>query len=80
MTTGEKQVKAASVHQGHRARMKERLRQEGLGSFADHQVLELLLFYAIPQRDTNELAHRLLRHRPKRLRSPHGRWQEKAPF
>ena len=62
MTTGEKQVKAASVHQGHRARMKERLRQEGLGSFADHQVLELLLFYAIPQRDTNELAHRLLRH------------------
>jgi DNA repair protein RadC len=27
---------------------------------ADHEVLELLLFYAIPRRDTNELAHRLI--------------------
>ena len=26
----------------------------------DHQLLELLLFYCIPRRDTNEIAHRLL--------------------
>ena len=49
-----------NVHQGHRSRLKERFLKDGLDNFADHNVLELLLFYAIPQRDTNELAHRLL--------------------
>ena len=49
-----------SVHQGHRARVKERFSREGLDGFSEHQVLELLLFYAIPQRDTNEIAHNLL--------------------
>ncbi|MBR3978044.1 MAG: RadC family protein [Oscillospiraceae bacterium] len=49
-----------SVHQGHRARVKERFSREGLDGFNEHQVLELLLFYAIPQRDTNEIAHNLL--------------------
>ena len=48
------------VHDGHRQRLRERFIQHGLDSFADHEVLELLLFYAIPRRDTNELAHRLL--------------------
>lgn len=42
-----------SIHQGHRQRMKDRFRAEGLDNFSDVQVLELLLFYAIPQRDTN---------------------------
>ncbi len=45
---------------GHRRRMKERFLNGGLDGFADHEVLELLLFYAIPQRDVNPLAHRLL--------------------
>ncbi len=49
-----------SIHAGHRQRVKERYSKEGLENFAQHQVLELLLFYCIPQRDTNELAHRLL--------------------
>lgn len=49
-----------SVHQGHRARVKERFSKEGLDGFKEHQVLELLLFYAIPQRDTNVIAHNLL--------------------
>ncbi len=48
------------VHDGHRARKKDRYRRYGLLGMADHEVLELLLFYAIPRRDTNELAHRLL--------------------
>ena len=48
------------LHDGHRARKKEQLRQHGLDSFADHEVLELALYYAIPRRDTNEIAHRLL--------------------
>jgi DNA repair protein RadC len=30
-------------------------------SFSDHELLEVLLFYAIPRRNTNEIAHRLLR-------------------
>ena len=51
-----------SIHDGHRQRLKNRFRQEGLDKFDEHQVLELLLFYAIPQRDTNPLAHRLLEH------------------
>ena len=48
------------LHDGHRARKKELFRRNGLDGFADHEVLELLLYYAIPRRDTNEIAHRLL--------------------
>ena len=51
-----------SIHEGHRQRMKERFRQEGLDHFSEIQVLEFLLFYCIPQGDTNLLAHRLLEH------------------
>ena len=49
-----------SIHKGHRKRLKERFRAEGLDRFDEIQVLELLLFYAIPQKDTNPLAHALL--------------------
>ena len=48
------------IHDGHRARKKEQFIQTGLDSFADHEALELLLFYAIPRRDTNPTAHLLL--------------------
>lgn len=50
------------VHDGHRARMKARFVRSGLDNFDDHSVLELLLFYAVPRRDVNELAHALLDH------------------
>lgn len=53
-------TKADEPHQGHRERLKQRCLDEGLDNFCDHQVLELLLFYALPYQDTNELAHRLL--------------------
>ena len=49
-----------SIHAGHRQRVKERFLREGLDNFTDIQVLELLLFYAIPQKDTNPIAHALL--------------------
>ena len=49
-----------SVHDGHRERVKERFREQGLDGFNDITALELLLYYAIPRRDTNELAHALL--------------------
>ncbi|WP_075366667.1 RadC family protein [Desulfosporosinus metallidurans] len=48
------------VHEGHRSRLKNRFIEEGLDAFEDHQILELLLFYAIPRKDTNELAHSLI--------------------
>lgn len=50
-----------SIHAGHRQRLKERFLREGLDNFEEHEVLELLLFYGIPQRDTNEIAHELIR-------------------
>jgi len=49
-----------AVHDGHRARKKEQFRTHGLDAFADHEALELLLFYAIPRVDTNPIAHRLI--------------------
>lgn len=48
------------VHDGHRERMKKRFIEHGLDNFSDINVLELLLFYALPRRDTNALAHKLL--------------------
>ena len=50
-----------SIHDGHRQRMKERFLQEGLDHFEQHQVLELLLFYCIPRKDTNLIAHGLIK-------------------
>ena len=50
------------VHDGHRKRRREQFIRHGLDAFADHEVLELLLFYAIGRRDTNPIAHALLDH------------------
>lgn len=54
-------IKPNHDHSGHRARMKARfLKEKSFDSFQPHNVLEYLLFYTIPIRDTNEIAHRLL--------------------
>ena len=52
--------KAGVDHSGHRQRMKDRLLCGGLAGFSDHEVVEVLLYYAIPYRNTNDLAHRLV--------------------
>ena len=49
-----------NLHEGHRQRLKERFIKNGLGSFEDHNILELLLFFSVPRNDTNEIGHRLL--------------------
>lgn len=49
-----------SVHEGHRSRLRDRFLNCGLDAFEDHEVLELLLFYASPRRDVNPTAHRLM--------------------
>ena len=50
------------VHDGHRQRMKSRFKEAGASAFDDHNLLEMLLYYAVPRRDTNELAHNLIQH------------------
>jgi len=50
-----------SIHSGHRERIRDQYRVRGAEAFLDHQFLELLLTYAIPRKDTNELAHALLK-------------------
>ena len=51
-----------SIHDGHRQRIKNRFFSDGLDNFEKHNILELLLFYSVPQGDTNPTAHALLEH------------------
>lgn len=48
------------VHDGHRQRLREQFLLNELESFNDITALEFLLSFAIPRKDTNELAHALL--------------------
>lgn len=52
--------KDENVHAGHRERLRNRFLKDGLDSFEDHNILELLLFYSISRKDTNEEAHALI--------------------
>ncbi|PZU59329.1 MAG: hypothetical protein DI547_06940 [Sphingobium sp.] len=45
---------------GHRARLRQRLREGGRDALLDHELIEYLLALAIPRRDTKPLARRLL--------------------
>lgn len=49
-----------NLHEGHRNKVKKRFLESGMEGMADHNILEMLLFYAIPRKDTNEIAHRLI--------------------
>ena len=49
-------------HLEHRKRVKDRFRKEGLDNFDERYVLELLLFYCVPRKDTKDLAVSLLEH------------------
>lgn len=55
----EKQGKMKPLHENHRQRMREKVLQDGIHILANHELLEMLLYYCIPMRDTNELAHRI---------------------
>ena len=52
--------KKENVHKNHRSRVRQKFVENGIESFQPHQVLELLLFYAYSQRDTNVIAHNLI--------------------
>lgn len=48
------------MHEGHRGRLRERYMKNGLESFADHEILELLLSFVLPRRNTNDIGHALI--------------------
>ena len=52
--------KPENLHENHRARVRETFKRAGSDGMPDHNLLELLLFYSIPRKDTNEIAHRLI--------------------
>ena len=49
-----------SIHAGHRQRLKDKYLKCGVDALSDHELLEILLYYAIPQRNTNDIAHELI--------------------
>ena len=55
--TAKQSNKKVNIHAGHRQRMLEKLNR---GELCEHELLEVLLFFAIPRQNTNEIAHRLL--------------------
>lgn len=50
----------SNLHAGHRKRLKDKYLTLGIGGMKDEEILELLLFYALPQKDTAPLARQLL--------------------
>lgn len=54
-------MKPEHIHVGHRSRLKAKFSRVGLDGFEDHEVLEYLLTFSIPQKDVNPLAHQLIR-------------------
>ena len=47
-------------HAGHRQRLRQRFHQGGSDALPDYELLELVLFRALPRRDTKALAKRLI--------------------
>lgn len=50
----------SNMHKGHRQRVYKKYRELGFDHFAIHEILEMCLFFIVPQRDTNPLSHNLL--------------------
>ena len=72
----------AAHYLGHRQRLRERFMESGAGALADYELMELVLFRAIPRRDVKPLAKALIKRfgsfaeaaaaRPERLREIDG--------
>lgn len=59
-STNDNKSKQKGIHTGHRQRVRERFLNAGIESFQLHEILEFLLFFGIPFKDTNALAHNLI--------------------
>lgn len=53
-------INSSELHKHHRERMRHQYEISGQGALNDHQILEILLYFAIPREDTNPMAHMLL--------------------
>lgn len=53
-------AKGKDLHDGHRERMMEKFRKNGIGVFEDHEKLEVLLYQILPRINTNDIAHELI--------------------
>ena len=49
-----------NLHSGHRDRLRQRLMTFGADALCEHELLELILFYALPRVNTNDIAHCLV--------------------
>lgn len=49
-----------NIHKNHRMKMKAKYYESGFNGMAKHNILEMLLYFGIPQKDTNPLAHELI--------------------
>ena len=56
----EKFIPDENIHDGHRGRMRAKLLSHGRSIFDTYELLEMLLYYSVPFRDTNPVAKRLL--------------------
>ena len=46
-----------NIHSGHRRRMRDRIKEYGPQTLKDHELLEVLLYYAVPRKNTNPTAY-----------------------
>lgn len=53
-------MKGNDLHAGHRQRMLKRFRENGIESFAEHEILEMLLFLVFSRCNTNNISHMLI--------------------
>lgn len=58
--TEESSKSVDNVHAKHRERMRARFIENGFDGMSDHEIIEMILFYAIPRKNTNDIAHELV--------------------
>lgn len=54
-------LKNDNIHSGHRQRMREKYEAKGMDVLSDHEKLELLLYFTNKRKDTNPIAHALIK-------------------
>ena len=60
LNNGLETEKKRNIHDGHRDRMRERFSKTGFEGMQEHEILEMLLYYSVPRKDTNPIAHNLI--------------------
>lgn len=51
---------SSKLHLGHRERLRKKLFKNGIEFLEPHEIIEILLFYSIPVKNTNDIAHKLI--------------------